>query len=77
MAELKVPRQLLKKGLFDWLPGVDPQPLRGHVLRDHLTVHILDGLPGGTDRSTELLGAVKIRMFSHIYYYIYNIYYMC
>ena len=53
VAELRVPRQLLKKGLFDWLPGLDPQPLRGHVLRDHLTVHILDGLPGETDRSTE------------------------
>lgn len=46
VAELRLPHQLLEERLPDWLSGVDPQPFRSGIPRNHLTVHILSGLPG-------------------------------
>lgn len=45
VAELGVARQPLEERLSERLPGMSPQPLRGHVLGNHLAVHVLGGLP--------------------------------
>lgn len=45
VAEVWLVFQFLEQRLSDWLSGADPQPLRSSVSGNHLTVHILSGLP--------------------------------
>ena len=44
--DFRVGGQPAEEGQPQGLPGVDPQALGGRVLRHHLAVHILGGLPG-------------------------------
>ena len=43
---VRVVGQPAEEGQPQRLPGVDPQALRARVLRHHLAVHVLGGLPG-------------------------------
>lgn len=47
LAELRVAHQLLEERLSDGFSGVSPEPFRSSIPRNHLAVHIFDGLSVG------------------------------